>query len=100
MNDLFAGEDFSEKDFLNYANTILGKVSENEKAMAQVKNNTKEQAMLGQFPAEIEKAIIESSNIHQAIAYKALANKEIAEGIASIVFDMLIQQQRAIQIPK
>lgn len=96
MNDLFAGEDFSEKDFLNYANTILGKVSENEKALTQVKNNTKEQAMLGQFPIEIEKAIIESSHIHQAIAYKALANKEITEGIASIVFDMLIQQQRSV----
>lgn len=77
-------------------NTILGHVSENKKAMAQVKSNTKEQAMLGQFFVEVEKAIIESSNIHQEIAYKALANKEIAEGIASIVFDMVIQQQRSI----
>ncbi|WP_271828889.1 hypothetical protein [Commensalibacter communis] len=95
MNDLFAGEDFSEKDFLNYANVILGKVSENEKAMAQVKNNTKEQVMLGQFPVEVEKAIIESSNIHKIIAYKALANKEIAKDIASIIFDMLMQRQFA-----
>ncbi len=49
MNDLFIEDGLSENDMLNYANTIAGKISENEVVMDQLRSNTKEQAMLGQF---------------------------------------------------
>lgn len=91
MNDLFIEDGLSENDLVNYANTIMGKVRDDEVAMVQVKNNTKEQAMLGQFPEAIQTAIIESMDTHNTMAMKALSDDVVKNGLASIVFDMLIK---------
>lgn len=89
MNQLFLEDGLSENDLISYANTIMGKVKDDEIAMDQVKNNSKEQAMLGQFPEAIQAAIIESMETHNAMAMKALSNDLVKNGLASIVFDML-----------
>ena len=91
MNDLFIEDGLSENDMLNYANTIMGKVSENEVAMDQLNHNTKEQAMLGQFPDSINKAVIESMGIHEKMAMKVLSNEAVAQGFVSLMFDVLMK---------
>ncbi|WP_299011738.1 DEAD/DEAH box helicase family protein [uncultured Shewanella sp.] len=91
MNDLFIEDGLSENDMLNYANTIMGKVSENEVAMDQVSSNTKEQAMLGEFPTSINDAVIESMDVHNDMAMKLLSNEAVAKGFAGLMFDVLIK---------
>lgn len=91
MNDLFVEDGLSEADMLNYANTIAGKVSENEIVMDQLRNNTKEQAMLGQFPESINDAVIESMGIHEKMALKVLSNEAVAKGFAGLMFDVLMR---------
>ncbi len=91
MNDLFIDEKLTENDMLNYANTIAGKVSENDAVMDQLRNNTKEQAMLGQFPESINEAVIESMGIHEGMAMKVLSNEAVAKGFAELMFDMLVK---------
>ncbi len=91
LNDLFAGENFTEGDMLSYANTIRTKVEENEDAMEQVNNNTKEQALLGAFPEAINKAVIDSMGIHSVMAMKVLASKDASRRFAELMFDMLVR---------
>lgn len=91
MNDLFIEDGLSENDMLNYANTIAGKISENEVVMEQLRSNTKEQAMLGQFPESINNAIIESMDVHNEMAMKLLSNEAIAKGFAGLMFDVLMK---------
>ena len=91
MNDLFIEDGLSENDMLNYANTIAGKISENEVVMDQLRSNTKEQAMLGQFPESINNAIIESMDVHNEMAMKLLSNEAIAKGFAGLMFDVLMK---------
>ncbi|MCG6202707.1 hypothetical protein KSO91_15920 [Psychromonas antarctica] len=91
MNDLFIEDGLSEHDMLNYANTIAGKVSENEIVMDQLRSNTKEQAMLGQFPESINNAVIESMGIHEKMAMKVLSNEAVAKGFAGLMFDVLMK---------
>lgn len=91
MNDLFIEDGLSENDMLNYANTIAGKISENEVVMDQLRSNTKEQAMLGQFPESINNAIIESMDVHNDMAMKLLSNEAIAKGFAGLMFDVLMK---------
>ena len=91
MNDLFIEDGLSENDMLNYANTIAGKISENEVVMDQLRSNTKEQAMLGQFPESINNAVIESMDIHNDMAMKLLSNEAIAKGFAGLMFDVLMK---------
>lgn len=91
MNDLFIEDGLSENDMLNYANTIAGKISENELVMDQLRSNTKEQAMLGQFPESISNAVIESMDVHNEIAMKLLSNEAVAKGFAGLMFDVLMK---------
>ncbi|WP_411993382.1 type I restriction endonuclease subunit R [Agarivorans sp. DSG3-1] len=91
MNDLFIEDGLSENDMLSYAQTLFGKVQDDEVTMDQVKNNTKEQAMLGQFPEAIQTAIIESMETHNTMAMKALSDNAVKDGLASIVFDMFMK---------
>ena len=91
MNDLFIEDGLSENDMLNYANTIAGKISENEVVMDQLRSNTKEQAMLGQFPTSINDAVIESMDVHNEMAMKLLSNEAVAKGFAGLMFDVLMK---------
>lgn len=94
MNDLFIEDGLSEADMLNYANTIASKVSENEVVMDQLRSNTKEQAMLGQFPESINDAVIESMGIHEKMAMKVLSNEAVAKGFAGLMFDVLVKSMK------
>lgn len=91
MNDLFVEDGLSEADMLNYANTIAGKVSENDTVMDQLRNNTKEQAMLGAFPESINDAVIQSMGVHENMAMKVLSNEAVAKGFAELMFDVLMK---------
>lgn len=102
MNDLFIEDGLSEGDMINYANTIAGKVAENETVMDQLRNNTKEQAMLGAFSESINDAVIQSMGVHENMAMKVLSNEAVAKGFAELMFDVLMkglskdEQQRTL----
>jgi type I restriction enzyme R subunit len=83
--------ELSENDMLNYANTIAGKVSENGVVMDQLRSNTKEQAMLGQFPESITEAVIDSMGVHEKMVMKVLSNDAVAKNFAGLMFDMLMK---------
>ena len=91
MNDLFVEDGLTEGDMLNYANTIACKVSENDTVMDQLRNNTKEQAMLGAFPESINDAVIQSMGVHENMAMKVLSNEAVSKGFAELMFDVLMK---------
>ncbi len=89
MNELFAAEDLSESDLVNYARTIADKVMENDSVMAQVHNNTPEQAMLGDFPQALQEAILASGDAHNELMTQYLANKAVQLGFGKLILEML-----------
>ncbi len=89
LNELFITDQLTEKDLVNYAYAIRDKVSENELVMAQIANNTPEQAMLGDFPKAIDDAVLDSSEAHQNQMMQLLSDPKKAAGFARIVFDLL-----------
>ena len=74
---------------INYAKTVRDKLSENEAVMTQITNNTRDQAMLGDFPQAIDDAVMDSNESHQEMMMQYLSNPELAKGFARVVFDML-----------
>ncbi|PAX03411.1 UvrB domain 3-containing protein, partial [Acinetobacter baumannii] len=54
LNDVFITDNLTDKDMLNYAYTVRDKLAENEIVMKQIANNTREQAMLGDFPKAMD----------------------------------------------
>jgi type I restriction enzyme, R subunit len=57
--------------------------------MAQIRNNTPEQAMLGDFPKAVEEAVLASGDAHQELMAQFLANKNVQIGFARILLEML-----------
>lgn len=89
LNDLFITDNLSDKDMINYAFTVRDKLSENHAVMTQIANNTREQAMLGDFPKAIDDAVMDSNDAQQEMMMQYLSNPELAKGFARVVFDML-----------
>jgi len=88
MNEVFSGE-LSDDDQLNYARTIKDKVMENEQVAQQLRSNSKEQAMLGDFPVAVVDAIVGSMDIHENMAKQALSEEKIKESFSKIILDMI-----------
>lgn len=89
LNDLFAGDGLTDNDIVNYAQTISDKVRENERVMTQIANNTREQAMLGDFQKAVEDAILDSSEAHQKQMMKLMSMPEKGSVFASVIYEML-----------
>ena len=89
LNELFITDNLTDKDMINYAFTVRDKLSENEAVMTQIANNTRDQAMLGDFPQAIDDAVMDSNEAQQEMMMQYLSNPELAKGFARVVFDML-----------
>ena len=89
LNELFVTDGLSERDLINYAYTIRDKMSENQTVMHQIANNSAEQALLGDFPAALDDAVMASGEAHQNQAMQYLNSKQVQAGFQRVVFDML-----------
>ncbi|QIQ22175.1 type I restriction endonuclease subunit R [Zophobihabitans entericus] len=89
LNELFITDNLTDKDMINYAFAVRDKLSENQTVMTQIINNTREQAMLGDFPKAIDDAVMDSNEAQHEMMMQYLSNPEIAKGFARVVFDML-----------
>lgn len=89
LNELFITDNLTDKDMVNYAFSVRDKLSENQSVMTQIANNTREQAMLGDFPKAIDDAVMDSSEAQQEMMMQYLSSPELARGFARVVFDML-----------
>ena len=65
------------------------KLRENPIVMAQIANNTDEQAMLGDFPKAIDDAILDSSDAHENQKIQLLSDGEKVKRFARLIFDLL-----------
>jgi type I restriction enzyme R subunit len=89
LNDLFAGDGLMDDDVVNYARTISDKVRENDGVMTQIANNTREQAMLGDFQKAVEDAILDSSEAHRKQMVQLLTTPEKGNAFANIIYEMV-----------
>lgn len=89
LNEVFITDHLTEKDLVNYANTIRDKVRENKLVMSQIANNTPEQAMLGDFTKAIDNAVMDSSDAHKNQMMQILSDQTKAANFARVVFDLL-----------
>lgn len=94
LNELFGGE-FTEEDLVNYATTIAGKVRENTVVMEQLKNNDPDQAIMGDLPGAIEKAVIDSMEVHDQLARQLLEDETKTAEFTKVLMKMLLKNLAA-----
>lgn len=89
LNEVFAGDGLSESDMLNYARTIKDKVQEDQKVITQIANNSREQALLGDFPKAVEEAILNSNEAQQKQMMKLLFMSDKFSQFMNTIYDMM-----------
>jgi type I restriction enzyme R subunit len=89
LNEVFAGDGLTESDMLSYARTIKEKVKENQKVIAQIANNTREQALLGDFPGAVEEAILNSNEAQQKQMMTLLSKSDKFGQFMNTIYDLM-----------
>jgi type I restriction enzyme R subunit len=89
LNELFITDNLTNKDLVNYANTIRDKICENKRVMIQMANNSPEQAMKGDFTKAIEDAIMDSQEAHKEQMLQLLSDPKRHHQFVKVIFDML-----------
>jgi len=87
LNEVFAGEDFTDKDMINFQNTIWDKVTENEIVVKQFSNNSTDQIMLGGYPDAAMDALFESQEAYQGMTMHLLSNPDQFKKFIRLMLD-------------
>ena len=95
LNELFAGENLTEKDRLNYMNTIKDKVLENQTVVQQLENNTPDQVMIGDYPTAVQDAVMESLQTHNGLASQLLQNEAVSKDFARLLLEVILREKVA-----
>ncbi|MGP5225328.1 type I restriction endonuclease subunit R [Psychrobacter aquimaris] len=87
LNEVFAGEDFTDKDKVNFMDTIWGKVTENEIVVKQFSNNSTDQIMLGGYPDAAMDALFESQEAYEGMTMHLLSNPDQFKKFIRLMLD-------------
>ena len=88
LNDAF-GKDIGDKDKVAFAVHVSEKLRDDAIVMAQVQNNSRDQAMKANLPAATVAAIVAAMNTHQSLATKLLSDEVTRDLFLAVVYEML-----------
>ena len=95
LNEIFLMDELSEKDVVSFAHTVASKVSEDERAMEQYRNNTREQVMLGDFPKAVDDAVIGSGEAQRNQMMQLLSDPVKAKNFTKLIYDLMAFQSNS-----
>ncbi|MBU5615696.1 DEAD/DEAH box helicase family protein [Psychrobacter sp. TAE2020] len=87
LNQVFTGEDFTDKDKVNFMNTIWDKVTENEIVVKQFSNNSVDQIMLGGYPNAAEDAMFDAKGTFEDMTMHLLSNPKQFQTFIRLMLD-------------
>lgn len=88
LNDLF-GEEITEDDKVMFAVHISEKLRSNDTVMAQVQNNTREQALKADLPEAATDAIVEAMASHGKMATRLLSDEGARDIFLGLLYEIL-----------
>lgn len=92
VNDLFITDKLTDQDMINYVHTVADKMSENTRLMKQIQNNTREQAMLGEFDSALDDAVLDSNAAHMEQMTQLMSDPAKMRQFAHIIYDVLVNR--------
>ena len=88
LNHLF-GEAAPVRDQVAFANQVASITRENDIVMAQIENNTREQAMKGNLPGAVQSAVVRALTSHQKLATILLkADKQAMTAFTDLIYEL------------
>ncbi len=97
LNHLF-GDATPLRDQAIFVNHIVSIARENDVVMAQVENNTRDQALKGNLPGAVQQGVVRALTSHQKLATLVLKSDRQAMAALTDVIYELIRDQRNIDL--
>ncbi|GIK76237.1 MAG: type I restriction endonuclease [Chloroflexota bacterium] len=89
LNRLF-GHATPVRDQAAFVNQIVSIAKENEVVMAQVENNSREQALKGNLPGAVEQGVVRAMSSHQKLATLVLkSDRQAMSALIDVVYDLI-----------
>ena len=82
-------DELTDQDVVSFAHTVVRKVSEDDRAMEQYRNNTREQVMLGDFPKAVDDAVIGSGEAQRNQMMQLLSDPAKAKNFTKLIYDLM-----------
>lgn len=93
LNHLF-GDVTPLQDQITFVNHIVSIVRENDVVMAQVENNTREQALKGNLPGAVQQGVVRALTSHQKLATLVLkSDRQSMEGLMDVTYQLILDQK-------
>lgn len=93
LNRLF-GEATPLRDQASFVNHVVAIAKENNVVVAQVENNTREQALKGNLPGAVQQAVVRALSSHQTLATLVLkSDKQAMSGLIEMIYDLVRNHQ-------
>jgi type I restriction enzyme R subunit len=97
LNHLF-GEATPLRDQAVFVNHIAAIARENDVVMAQVENNSREQALKGNLPGAVQQGVVRALTSHQKLATLVLkSDRQALTALTDLIYD-LIREQTTIDL--
>ena len=87
LNEVFIGEDFTDKDKVNFMDSIWDKVTENEIVVKQFVNNSKDQIMLGGYPDAAQEAMFDAKEAFEGMTMHLLSHPKQFKTFIRLMLD-------------
>ena len=86
------------QDQITFVNHIVSIVRENDVVMAQVENNSREQALKGNLPGAVQQGVVRALTSHQKLATLVLkSDRQSMDGLMDVTYQ-LIRDQKNIKL--
>ena len=97
LNHLF-GDATPLRDQATFVNHIVAIARENDVVMAQVENNTREQALKGNLPGAVQQGVVRALTSHQKLATLVLkSDRQAMSALTDVIYE-LIRERRDIDL--
>jgi len=97
LNHLF-GDVTPLRDQATFVNHIAGIARESDVVMAQVENNTRDQALKGNLPGAVQQGVVRALSSHQKLATQVLkADRQAMDALTELIYE-LIRSKRSIDL--
>ena len=97
LNRLF-GEVTPLKDQAAFVNQIAAIARESDVVMAQVENNSREQALKGNLPGVVQQGVVRALSSHQKLATLVLkSDRQAMDGLTDLIYD-LVRENRSLNM--
>jgi len=94
LNRLF-GETTPLRDQATFVNHIVSIARENQIVMAQVENNTREQALKGNLPGAVQQGVVRAMSSHQKLATLVLkSDSQAMQALTNMIYELIRDGRR------